>query len=234
MRDTKEELSDVRKRIPKKPKTADAGIDSQQEFIKNIQTKLEEEYHEKLSEKEKEIRKLDIQLEKMKMNEYNLDEYQAQRIRALTKVMQEVMKDDATADRQNIAKLFGLDDVIREATSKIQPSSAPSEERYSQLQREYSDKLDKERMDFRTREREIEQKAYDKAKQEFEIESRKLELDRRQKEIEDQKLRDRELQQKLKDDKQQQKQRLSIGSNINPVSINPSPQKEKGELLLTI
>jgi hypothetical protein len=230
MRETKEELSDAPKKTLKKPKTADAGIDSQQEFIKNIQSKLENEYLEKLTEKEKEIRKLDIQLEKMKMNEYNLDEYQAQRIRALTKVMQEVMKDNSSLDRQNIAKLFGLDDVIKEATSKIQPSSAPSEEVYNHIQREFSDKLDQERREFRTREREVEQKAYDKARQEFEIESRKLELDRRQKEIEDQKLRDKEFQQKLKDDKQIKQKRLSVGSNINPVSIAPSPEKKKSEL----
>jgi anthranilate phosphoribosyltransferase len=73
---------------------------------------LEEEYNQKLKIKEREIRKLDIQVEKMKMSEYNLNEYQSQRVRALTQIMQEVIKDDYKPDKDQIAKLFGIDKII--------------------------------------------------------------------------------------------------------------------------
>lgn len=48
----------------------------------------------------------------MKMSEYNLDEYQAQRVRALTQIMQEVIKNDYKPDQDQIAKLFGIDKII--------------------------------------------------------------------------------------------------------------------------
>jgi hypothetical protein len=46
------------------------------------------------------------------MSEYNLNEYQSQRVRALTQIMQEVIKDDYKPDKDQIAKLFGIDKII--------------------------------------------------------------------------------------------------------------------------
>ena len=229
IKDTKEELSDLPKKFrePEKPQTVDTGIDSQQDFIRNIQEKLEDDYKDKLSAKEKQIIRLDVEIEKMKMNEYNLDDYQTQRVRALTKVMQEVMKDDYRPDRNSIAKLFGLDEVIRDVSNKEQPISQLDDSRYNQMQIDLNDRLDQERREFRTKEIEIEKNAYQRAKQEFEIESKKMELDRRQREIEDQKRVENEYKLKQENEKKLDKKRLSVGSDINPVSIAPSPQKQK-------
>ena len=113
IKETREKLSkDPPKEIKKKVKTVETGIDSQQDFIKNIEEKLEEEYNEKLNLKEREIRRLDVQVQKLEMSEEGLDEYQAQRVRALTKIMQEVIKDDYKPDKESIAKLFGIDKLI--------------------------------------------------------------------------------------------------------------------------
>ena len=114
IKETKEKLSKLpkEKKKPKRPKTANAGTDSQPDFIKSIQEKLEEDYSRKLDMKEREIRKLDVQLEKLKMTDEGLDEYQAERVRALTQIMQEVIRDDYKPDKKSIAKLFGIDKLI--------------------------------------------------------------------------------------------------------------------------
>lgn len=90
-----------------------------------------------------------------------------------------------------------------------------------------SDTLEKERKEFRSREREIEQQAYNKAKQEFEIETKKLALERQQKDIEDQRARDQEWKKKVEQDRNQQKQKLSVNENVSPMRIDPSPKKEQ-------
>jgi len=120
IKETKEKLSKLpkEKKKPKRPKTANAGTDSQPDFIKSIQEKLEEDYSRKLDMKEREIRKLDVQLEKLKMTDEGLDEYQAERVRALTQIMQEVIRDDYKPDKKSIAKLFGIDKLIQNGKFK--------------------------------------------------------------------------------------------------------------------
>lgn len=95
------------------------------------------------------------------------------------------------------------------------------------VQTEMSDRLEDERRNFRSREREIEQQAYTKAKQEFELENRKKELERKQKDIEDRLKLEKELQQKQEQEKQTAKKRLSVGQDINPITIQPSPTQKK-------
>lgn len=115
IKETKENLSQAPKEEPKpkKPKTTETGTDSQQDFIRDIQDKLESNFNQKLLEKELRIQKLNTELEKLKMSDLNLDDYQAQRVRALTSIMQEVVKNEVRPDPEEIAKLFGLDRLIQ-------------------------------------------------------------------------------------------------------------------------
>lgn len=53
------------------------------------------------------------------MSELNLDDYQAQRVRALTSIMQEVVKNEVKPDPEEIAKLFGLDKLIQKGSCHI-------------------------------------------------------------------------------------------------------------------
>ena len=99
---TREKLSG--EKLPEKPKVkfSTKGIDVQDEFVK---------------EDEEKIKKIqDREIEKMRMQEENLSEYQARRVRALTKIMNEVIAEgpDPKKDKrrgENIAELFGLDQV---------------------------------------------------------------------------------------------------------------------------
>lgn len=111
MKDTKAQLEAVIP-PPEKVQKNDIGIDSQTDFIKTVQEKLETEFDHKLKTKEKEINKLTLELDRLKMSEYNLDEYQAQRVRALTSIMQEVIKKDTKVDKDEIIKLFGIDKLL--------------------------------------------------------------------------------------------------------------------------
>lgn len=94
------------------------------------------------------------------------------------------------------------------------------------MQEDLERKLEQERREFKNREKEIELESYKKAKQEFELETKKIELDRRQKEIEEQRKKEKEWNNKIKKDEDLKKKRLSVGSDINPLSINPTPKKK--------
>ena len=88
--------------------------------MRDIKDKLEKEFdrerrkmEDKISQKDLEIKKMDLEMSTIKMSELNLDEYQSQRVRALTKIMQEVIKNEDKQDEESIARLFGLDKIIR-------------------------------------------------------------------------------------------------------------------------
>ena len=93
-------------KLPEKPvaKVVSKSIDVQEEFAEADKVKLE------MQAKNDEIARL-------RMDEQNLTEYQQKRVRALTKIMNEVVKDgpDLKRDRkqgETIAQLFGLDQVV--------------------------------------------------------------------------------------------------------------------------
>jgi len=81
---TREKLGS--EKLPEKPKAelVSKAIDAQDEFVKQDENKLKQA--------------LDSQIEKMKMNEQNLSEYQARRVRALAKIMDEVVKEGGQVD----------------------------------------------------------------------------------------------------------------------------------------
>ena len=88
--------------------------------MKEIKDKLEKEFdrerrkmEEKIGQKDLEIKKMDLEISSIKMSELNLDDYQAQRVRALTKIMQEVVKNEDRQDEESVARLFGLDKIIK-------------------------------------------------------------------------------------------------------------------------
>ncbi|CAI2362432.1 unnamed protein product [Moneuplotes crassus] len=217
MKETKEKLAKSQKKEakPKKPKTAEVGVDSQQDFMRDIE--------DKLYRKQVEVEKLNSELRRIKMSDEGLDEYQAQRVRALTKVMQEVIKDDYDPDRDSVARLLGIDRLLQQDSSRREADNT------KRIQDDLQKQLDRERRESRIREQESETRAYEKAKREFEFETRKLEMERKQKEIEENRKKDREWQQKIDQEKRAKKNTLSVGNNLATMSIEPAVAQKQPE-----